>query len=53
MFNEKLHDLPTDVLGCLVRTRIFIRMNKLNNKLLNNRKTTKTKNNTKIQKFIK
>jgi len=51
--NEKFHDLPTDVLGCLVRTRTFIRMNKLNNKLLNDRKTTKTKNNTKVQKFIK
>lgn len=49
--NEKFHDLPTDVLGCLVRTRTFIRMNKLNNKLLNDRKTTKTKNNTKVQKY--
>lgn len=50
---EIFKDIPTEVISCLVRTRTFIRMNKLNNELLYNHQTLKTTNKNKKQKFIK
>lgn len=46
-------DMPPEVISCLVRTRTFIRMNKLNNELLYNHQTLKTTNKIKKKKFVR
>jgi len=48
----KFKNLQLEVLKCLVCTRTFIRMNKINNRILHTNITLKKTNKNKIMKFI-